>query len=496
MSSAENMPAISRLIGPKYPPVVVAFELVRGREFMQPEALRHLGLQSYPRAAIHLALFTEAAEGLDGGHTELQDHYAVDFLRLSAPLLGYASVIAGVRSLEDLTQSALALGAHLFIHAANSLLTDDNCLTSLMARLNSGESHAVAPLLVLHKAWFANFHAVVDSSGYYRHSEAQQKIAARQAPYVGLIGVEALLTSACLFAHDVLPGIKWRDSADPAKSRHVYVVASESLRASGVQLHVDNQAERSGTLTNAVTRIAFYFEQIPGVQYCENAETLTVGGRPTGIGHAELSQELRMLAFLREKYPGRDLERRGGFFVDVGAFEGLAGSNTLKLEMELGWKGVCLESIPAMFSLLQKRRRCLCLPLAASDKASDSVSFDWQPWNSGLSGLTETLGAGIRGMHREQRIEVQTRTLTEILDAIQAPRHIDFLSIDTEGAEELVLRGLDFSRYQFDFITLEHNYRADMRRDIRLLLEKAGYIYRAENGVDEEYYLPAPHIGS
>ena len=44
--------------------------------------------------------------------------------------------------------------------------------------------------------------------------------------------------------------------------------------------------------------------------------------------------------------------RRNGYFVDVGAYDGVTYSNTCFLERELGWQGVCFEANPRAYAKL------------------------------------------------------------------------------------------------------------------------------------------------
>ena len=55
-----------------------------------------------------------------------------------------------------------------------------------------------------------------------------------------------------------------------------------------------------------------------------------------GVWHATFGQD-RAIANLFAQEPG-------GYFVDVGAAEPSAASNTRTLERDLGWRGLCIEA--------------------------------------------------------------------------------------------------------------------------------------------------------
>ena len=107
-----------------------------------------------------------------------------------------------------------------------------------------------------------------------------------------------------------------------------------------------------------------------------------------------------------------------GFFVDVGAYDGIESSNTYALE-KAGWSGVCIEPNPESFLSLKWSRRCICVNKAV------------------------------------------TNDLAEILDMTQAPKVIDYISLDVDGTELDILKGMDFNKYHVRRITVEHNQYAE-----------------------------------
>jgi len=62
-----------------------------------------------------------------------------------------------------------------------------------------------------------------------------------------------------------------------------------------------------------------------------------------------------------------------------------------------------------------------------------------------------------------------------MLNKYNAPKIIDFLSIDTEGSEFKILKNFNFEAYKFRVICIEHNYISKIRKEISMLLKKNGY---------------------
>jgi len=54
-------------------------------------------------------------------------------------------------------------------------------------------------------------------------------------------------------------------------------------------------------------------------------------------------------------------EKRNGYFLDIGAHDGIHISNTYLLERRYGWSGICIEANRDTFLKLQKNRKATCV---------------------------------------------------------------------------------------------------------------------------------------
>jgi hypothetical protein len=181
-----------------------------------------------------------------------------------------------------------------------------------------------------------------------------------------------------------------------------------------------------------------------------------------------------------EVYPGL----RKGYFVDVGSGDGERASNTRMLE-DLEWEGVCIDPFPTNMS----GRRCTMLTVPVYSVSGKRVQFR----RAGeLGGIEQTLGRWKGEAERSRVVELETRTLTELLAQVKAPPFIHYMSIDIEGAELDALEGLDFSRYRVGAFTIEHNYEEPKRSRIRALLESKGYRWVRSMDQDDFYVYAGP----
>jgi hypothetical protein len=88
--------------------------------------------------------------------------------------------------------------------------------------------------------------------------------------------------------------------------------------------------------------------------------------------------------------------------------------------------------------------------------------------------------------------KINTITLIDLLKKYKAPKIIDYLSLDIEGAEFDSLKNFDFKEYIFRIITIEHNGNIKNRRKIYNLLKKNGYKRKyKEYSCYDDWYIKA-----
>jgi len=153
------------------------------------------------------------------------------------------------------------------------------------------------------------------------------------------------------------------------------------------------------------------------------------------------------------------LDFEGGFFVEAGANDGYHESNTYYLENTRGWRGLLIEAIPNLAEICRKvRARSVTIQaaLVADQEANSQVTMRFANLMSlveGSLGEQELTEEHVRKELEIQRIpnsysvEVTGRTLSSLLDEYAPEQEIDFFSLDVEGFEEQVIKGLDLTRH-------------------------------------------------
>lgn len=144
------------------------------------------------------------------------------------------------------------------------------------------------------------------------------------------------------------------------------------------------------------------------------------------------------------------LNKKNGTFIEAGAYDGVAASNTLYLEKVLGWRGLLVECNPVTVPYLRlKRRRAwiadVCLsPTRYPTILNFSNPVKWAP--SGRIGDPVDLRKW--GVDTEwTQFEVQGIPLYSLLKAVNLTQ-IDFFSLDVEGAEFEILRTIPFDKVE------------------------------------------------
>lgn len=165
-------------------------------------------------------------------------------------------------------------------------------------------------------------------------------------------------------------------------------------------------------------------------------------------------------------------EKSGGYFLDIGAHDGIDMSNTYILESRYNWAGICVEANPITFAKLKNNRRAICLNVCL-DKSEREVNFVLRSVIGGI--VDRDLDNKESDARTDKVIKLKTTPLISVLEDHHAPSIIDYLSIDVEGAEERVLAGFDFHKYTFRSITIERPTEL-----LRNLFKDHGYILLKE----------------
>lgn len=152
-----------------------------------------------------------------------------------------------------------------------------------------------------------------------------------------------------------------------------------------------------------------------------------------------------------------------GSCVEVGVSDGVRGSNTKHFE-DLGWKTLCIDPIPEHVEAARKvRSNVLEVACGAAKGRANFKVFLIGDNNimSSLSGLkTDERLFGSHGhlINGGYTIEVDVERLSDILRSEGWNQAPDFVSIDTEGTELDVLKGMDLIRNAPKLLVVENNF--------------------------------------
>jgi FkbM family methyltransferase len=199
------------------------------------------------------------------------------------------------------------------------------------------------------------------------------------------------------------------------------------------------------------------------------------------MSFSQLGQDLKVISHYNNK--------NNGFFIEIGASDGIELSNTYLLETRYNWKGICCEPIPDKFEKLVKNRpNSICCNKALYNQSDLIVEFDIANTYDLLSGISKYIDVHKSIVDSNKTtIQVETITLMDILDKYNAPLFIEYMSLDTEGSEFEIIKNFDFDKYTFGLIDVEHNFLEPTRSNIKNLLLSKGYIYIGQNNFDDMY---------
>lgn len=168
--------------------------------------------------------------------------------------------------------------------------------------------------------------------------------------------------------------------------------------------------------------------------------------------------------------------KKDGTFMEIGAADGKTFSNTYLLEKEFGWKGVVVEPARIWHQELQNNRDCLIDVRCCSSESEVEVDFIETP-SAMLSTIAQYKNSDTHSHERKKGLlyKVKTVSLNDLFEQYFPKGQVDYLSIDTEGNEEDILRNLDFTRFSFKFASIENAFDKQKSERIHELLIRNGY---------------------
>lgn len=172
----------------------------------------------------------------------------------------------------------------------------------------------------------------------------------------------------------------------------------------------------------------------------------------------------REMKSLYEKQSIKDYfnSERNGTFVEVGAHEPTSNeSQSWHLERELGWSGILVEPNPYLSEQARKLRpnaivyQCAC---TSSAKTGDLVLYiPIKNGNAITSHASLQKNVDDFDYQNHKEVQVKAKTLDSLLEE-SGMSSIDFLSIDVEGTELDVLKGLNLKEFRPRLILLEDKF--------------------------------------
>jgi FkbM family methyltransferase len=186
--------------------------------------------------------------------------------------------------------------------------------------------------------------------------------------------------------------------------------------------------------------------------------------------NSQLNQDLFVLILKNFK--------TNGIFVEFGVCDGIFLSNSFILEKKYNWSGVVCEPLKSFQTKLSQNRNCSIDHRAVYSSSNLTVEFREISGNEELSGICSSFLEDNHEIIRNENYisyQVETISLTDLLDDYNIPVSIDFISIDTEGSEFDILSNFNFDKYDVDIFTVEHNYIHSKREEIKNLMEKNHY---------------------
>ena len=210
-------------------------------------------------------------------------------------------------------------------------------------------------------------------------------------------------------------------------------------------------------------------------KYCKDLNSLNEYIKIKDHSKSQLRQDIFALFILNFK--------KKGFFIEIGAADGIHCSNTYLMEKYLSWNGVLVEPLEIYNENLQCNRNSIIdnSIIWSENNISKKIHFNDE----------DILKSSIYNPKNKEKnfIEKKTTRLDTLLAKHKINHPIDYCSIDIEGAEVELLKGFDFKTH-INVISIEHNYNIKNREEIYEILKQNNFRRMGENfSMYDDYYV-------
>lgn len=191
---------------------------------------------------------------------------------------------------------------------------------------------------------------------------------------------------------------------------------------------------------------------------------------------SQIFQDLLVLYYTKNK--------KSGFFIEIGAGNGIDLSNSYLLEKKFKWTGIICEPNTKLQKKIKKFRSAKLIKNPITKKNTRTVNFyeNKDPYQSSI----------IRTNNFNKILKINSLSLNCLLKNFN--KEIDYISIDTEGNELEILKNFNFKKYKVKIFTIEHNFNIIKRKKILEIMKKNEYV-RIHKSISymDDWYINLPN---
>ena len=164
-----------------------------------------------------------------------------------------------------------------------------------------------------------------------------------------------------------------------------------------------------------------------------------------------------------------------GYFIDIGAYDGITFSNTLFFEKKLQWRGICVEPISTYANNIKKIRNCEVENIGISN-ISGEMTFLHVINSPMMSGIVEFMPKKeyqeFKQKAKTEEIPIPIITFEELKNKHNF-KQVHYINIDTEGNELKILQSINFKKTFIHTISVEDNKN---EKKVDRILKRKGFI--------------------